>query len=275
MTVTAEVGSGTALREQLAVLLGGAPELRVAAGSEMTSAAADLAVGPTLLTHVAAGDGAGWLRLYSPAPTVGFSRRDAREPGFADAVAIAADQGFQSAMRAPGGRAAAYHRSTLCFDLVVPDRGADAVARLAALGEVLAAVLRGRGVDARVGPVPDEYCPGRYSVNGGGRVKLIGTAGRRVRGALLLGGSIVVADAAPLRAVIGAVYPALGLHCDPESVGAAADLGFVGSVEDMQAALLATLGTATGLRPAALPPADDPPPDRGGTRPPDPFRPRS
>lgn len=254
MSVAAEVRTETALPEQLAVLLGGTPALRVATGSEMASAAEDLGVGPALLARVAAGDGTGWLRLYSPRPTVGFSRRDTREPGYPDAVAAAVDQGFQAAVRAPGGRAAAYHRSTLCFDLVLPDRGGDPVTRLAALGQVLAAVLVTQGVDARVGPVPDEYCPGRFSVNGAGAGKLVGTAGRRVRGALLLGGSIVVSDPVPLRRVIAAVYPFLGVRCDPHSVGAATDFGFTGSVAAMQTAVLAVLGTAAELRPSTLPP---------------------
>lgn len=254
MSVAAEVPTRTALPTQLAVLFGGVPTLRVVTGSERTSAAADLAIGPALLTRVGAGAPEAWLRLYQPVPTVGFSRRDTREPGYRSAVAAAQGLGFEPAVRAPGGRAAAYHRSTLCFDLVLPDRGADPVQRLAALGGVLVAVLVGLGVDARLGPVPDEYCPGRFSVNGGGTGKLVGTAGRRVRGALLLGGSIVVADPEPLRQVIAAVYPALGVTCDPDTVAAATDFGFEGTVARVQSALLEVVGTATALSTADLPP---------------------
>lgn len=254
MTTATEVSTGTGLPTQLGALLGDVPALRAVTGSEMTSAAADLAVGPALLGLVAAGDGDGWLRLYQPLPTVGFSRLDTRAPGFPVAIAAAAELGFQSAVRAPGGRAAAYHRSTVCFDLVLPDRGVDPVQRLAALGHVLVAMLIGLGVDARLGPVPDEYCPGRFSVNGGGTGKLVGTAGRRVRGALLLGGSIVVADPEPLRQVIAAVYPALGVVCDPDTVVATTDFGFRGTPATLTTALLDVLGTATRLRPDDLPP---------------------
>lgn len=255
MTAAAEVSDDTGLRTQLGVLLGDVPALRVVTGSEMTSAAADLAVGPALLGQVAADPTAGWLRLYQPLPTVGFSRRDTRETGYPAAVAAARALGFESAVRAPGGRAAAYHRSTVCFDLVLPDRGADPVQRLAALGHVLVAVLVRLGVDARLGPVPDEYCPGRFSVNGGGTGKLVGTAGRRVRGALLLGGSVVVADPEPLRQVIAAVYPALGVSCDPGTVAATTDFGFDGTPATMTAALLDTLAAAADQRHvAALPP---------------------
>jgi lipoate-protein ligase A len=186
-------------------------------------------------------------------PTVGFSRRDSREAGFERAAAAAAGLGFEPAVRAPGGRAAAYHRSTLCFDLVLPDRGADPVQRLAALGAVLTRVLVDLGVDARLGPVPDEYCPGRFSVNGGGRGKIVGTAGRRVRGALLLGGSIVVTDAAPLRQVIDAVYRELGVSCDPRTLCGATDFGYVGSIPALAQALSHALSEWVTLVPADLP----------------------
>ncbi|WP_111765789.1 lipoate--protein ligase family protein [Nakamurella deserti] len=253
MTVTAEVGSTASLPAQLAVLIGDARVLRVVRDADLPSAAADLAVGPALLRRVADRPGEAWLRLYRPLPTVGFSRRDTREPGFAAAATAATGLGFEPAVRAPGGRAAAYHRSTVCFDLVLPDHGTDPVGRLAALGEVLTAVLVGLGVDARLGPVPDEYCPGRFSVNGGGRGKIAGTAGRRVRGALLLGGSIVVADAAPLREVIEVVYRELGVAVDTATVAAATDFGFTGPVSTLVDELVATLSHSVATQPAALP----------------------
>ncbi len=253
MTVAAKVRMGTALSEQLRVLLGGSTALRVVADSAQTSAVADLAVGPALLTRVGAGAPEAWFRLYQPVPTVGFSRRDVRDARYPRASAAARKLGFEPAVRAPGGRAVAYHRSTLCFDLVLPDGGADPVQRLAALGHVLVAVLVRLGVDARLGPVPDEYCPGRFSVNGGGTAKLVGTAGRRVRGALLLGGSIVVADPEPLRRVIAGVYAALGVHCDPGTVAATTDFGFDGTTATVASALLDVVGTATALQPAELP----------------------
>lgn len=249
-----DVRPDTALPAQLAVLLGDVPAVRVVVDSEMDSAAADLAVGPALLGRVGAGAAEAWLRLYRPQPTVGFSRRDTREPGYPHAAELARELGFAPAVRAPGGRAAAYHRSTLCFDLVLPDRGSDPVGRLAALGAVLVSVLRGQGVDARLGSVPDEYCPGRFSVNGGGTGKLVGTAGRRVRGALLLGGSMVVADPEPLRNVIAAIYPALGVRCDPRTVAAATGFGFTGSPATMLTALLSSLAGSVDLVDSALPP---------------------
>ena len=92
--------------------------------------------------------------------------------------------------------------------------------RFAVEGERLAGALRAVGVDARVGEVPGEYCPGAYSVNARGRVKLIGTAQRLVRGAALLGASIVVGDGPGVRAVLRDVYAALEFEWDEATAGA-------------------------------------------------------
>ncbi|MGS0685474.1 lipoate--protein ligase family protein [Nakamurella sp. GG22] len=225
----------------------------MSAGEGLSSAAADAAIGPALLRKVAGGS-EGWLRLYRPVPTVGFSRRDERTPGFPVAAAVARSHGFQPAVRSPGGRAAAYHRSCLCFDLVLPDYGEYAPAQhMSALGELLAGVLRDGGVDARVGEVEGEYCPGRFSVNAGGVGKVVGTAGRRVRGGLLLGGSIVVTDAEPLRLVLTDVYPALGLSFDPRTVVSAADFGLTAGVPEVQDALIAAFAPVTELSFVPLP----------------------
>jgi octanoyl-[GcvH]:protein N-octanoyltransferase len=210
------------------VLLSGVDRLMVAADSDLGSAAADLTVGPALLRIVASQPATGWLRMYRPVPTVGFSRRDTMTLNYSRAVDAATAHGFQPAVRSPGGRAAAYHRSCLCFDLVLPDFGErNPVQQISALGELVAGVLRSLGTDARVGEVPGEYCPGRFSVNGGGVAKIVGTAGRRVRGAILLGGSIIVADADPIRVVLTEVYAALGLSMEPQTVAGAVDFGCV------------------------------------------------
>src|SRR6185436_412499 len=92
--------------------------------------------------------------------------------------------------------------------------------RFATEGARLAGALASLGVDARVGEVPGEYCPGAYSVNARGRVKLIGTAQRLVRGGALLGASIVVGDGPGVRAVLREVYAALELEWDDATAGA-------------------------------------------------------
>jgi hypothetical protein len=94
-----------------------------------------------------------------------------------------------------------------------------------------------------VGEVPGEYCPGAYSVNARGRVKLIGTAQRLVRGAALLGASIVVGDGASIRAVLNDVYAALEFDWDASTAGAV-DEEVPVSVDEVRSAVLAAYDLA-------------------------------
>src|SRR5919199_5160659 len=111
------------------------------------------------------------VRLYRPAPTLAFGRLDALRPGFAVGAAGARELGFEPVVRAPGGHAVAYHDGCLGIDEALPER--DPIAgmqqRFAASGELLAEALRTLGVDARVGRVPGEFCPGDFTVNARGR----------------------------------------------------------------------------------------------------------
>jgi octanoyl-[GcvH]:protein N-octanoyltransferase len=185
----------------------------------------EVAVSHALVERVNEGALGGVLRLYRPAPTVAFGRLDALRPGFGAAVAAARAHGFEPVLRAPGGHAVAYHEECLGIDEVIGE--ADPIAgmhhRFARSSERLAGALRTLGVDSRVGRVPDEFCPGDFTVNARGAVKLVGTAQRVVRHASLLAASVVVRDAGPLREVLRDVYRALELDWDPATAGAVAD----------------------------------------------------
>ena len=199
--------------------------LRLLAGPDRLPPHDDVGVGPAMLRAVAADGTGGWLRLYQPAPTVAFSRRDTLSPGFRDAAAVGAAAGYVPVLRSPGGRAAVYGERALCVDLVVadPDPGARMLTRFAEFGELLVEALAKLGVAASVAPVPGEYCPGRYSVSAGGR-KLAGSAQRMTRGGWLLGAVLLVDGADDVREVVRGVYAALGEPCDPSTLGAVADL---------------------------------------------------
>jgi octanoyl-[GcvH]:protein N-octanoyltransferase len=187
--------------------------------------ALEVAVAHSLLERVNEGALGPVLRLYRPAPTLAFGRLDALRPGFARAVAAAREHGFEPVLRAPGGHAVAYHEGCLGIDELLP--AADPIAgmhdRFARSGERLAGALRSLGVDARVGPVAGEFCPGEFTVSARSAVKLVGTAQRVVRHASLLAASVAVRDASPLRDVLIDVYDALELGWDPATVGAVAD----------------------------------------------------
>ena len=83
----------------------------------------------------------------------------------------------------------------------------------------LARALASVGVDARVGEVAGEYCPGRYSVNARGAVKLAGIGQRIVGGGSHTGVVLVVEGEARINEVLAPVYAALGLDWVPSVTG--------------------------------------------------------
>jgi octanoyl-[GcvH]:protein N-octanoyltransferase len=193
---------------------------------------------------VAAGELPETLRLARPGAVVAFAKRDALKPGYPDALAAARAAGFGSVLRLAGGRAAVFHPGTLEIAHAVPDpdprRGIHA--RFEATAELIAPALRRLEVDARVGEVPGEYCPGRWSVNAGGRRKLAGIGQRVISGGAHVGTVIVVDDAAAVRRVLEPVYAALGLDWDPATVAAVAEEAPGVGWDSVRDALLAEYG---------------------------------
>jgi lipoate-protein ligase A len=181
------------------------------------------------------------LRVYRPGPTVAFGRLDALRPGFPRAAEAARAHGFTPVLRAPGGHAAAFHAGCLGVDLTMPDDDpiTGMQGRFASTGSSLADALRSVGVDARVGEVPGEYCPGRFSVNARGRVKLVGTAQRVVRRAWLFAAMVVVSEPESIEAVLVDVYAALELEFDPATAGAVSVEVPGVTVDDVEQAVLA------------------------------------
>ena len=213
----------------------------------------DTAVSRALLDLVATGTAQPTFRLYQPDDVLAFSGVDAASPGFDAAVAAARAAGFAPMLRLAGGRAAVFHTETLAFAWALPVAQArDGIqARFEELSDLVAAALRRLGVDARVGEVPGEYCPGSFSVNARGRRKLMGVGQRVMRGAAHVGGVIVVGASQRVRAVLEPVYAAMALEWDPETTGSIADeLGEDVSLDDVAAALRAELATRFELLPA-------------------------
>ena len=95
------------------------------------------------------------------------------------------------------------------------------------------------GVDARVGEVPGEYCPGRWSVNAGGERKLAGIGQRIVAGGAHVGTVLVAEDGASVGRVLEPVYRALELEWDPATVGAAIEESTGATWDAVRDALLA------------------------------------
>jgi len=88
---------------------------------------------------------------------------------------------------------------------------------------LLAEVFVSYGIDARVGEVPGEYCPGAHSVNRAGLVKLSGTAQRVARGAWLVSSVVQVGSVEALREVTARVAAELDAPVDVATIGALSD----------------------------------------------------
>ncbi|SFS18009.1 Lipoate-protein ligase A [Microbacterium sp. cf046] len=215
---------------------------------ERLDAESDLARSVDLLRAVAAGTipDDRVVRLVTPVPTVAMSRRESRLPGFETAQRHARNRGFAPVIRPTGGRAVAYDETCIVFDVVTREREGpmDQARFFHEIGEALAGALRGLGVDARVGEVPGEYCPGEFSINARGVVKLVGTSQRAVRGARLLSGMLALAEVERLAEVLTAVNAALNLEWDITTFGSM-DAEVSGlrrlAVEDAIAGALSTL----------------------------------
>jgi octanoyl-[GcvH]:protein N-octanoyltransferase len=204
---------------------GGGPVRVVPGAPQDTAPQQDMDLSSAALTALREPGTEGRLRVHRPRPTAAFSRVDSLAPGFPAAQDAARAHGFAPVVRPAGGRLAAYHRHALVLDLVAPHAEARRYIRerFADAGEALAGGLRELGVDARVGAVPGEYCPGEFSVNAGGATKIVGTAQRLTRHGYLFSSVVLVADPEPVRAVLRDAYAALEFAWDPATVGCVAD----------------------------------------------------
>jgi octanoyl-[GcvH]:protein N-octanoyltransferase len=200
-------------------------------------------VSEAIMWRVASGELGPTFRLHRPARELAFSKHDRASAGFAPAVRAARAAGFEPVVRLAGGRAAVFHEGTLAFAWSTPaerpTKGTHERFSLAA--EIVTGALKRLGVDARIGEIPGEYCPGAWSVNAGGRVKLAGLGQRIVRGAAHIGVVVVVTDSDAIREALVPVYEALELEWDPETTGAIEDEVAGISLDDAEGAILAEL----------------------------------
>ena len=73
-----------------------------------------------------------------------------------------------------------FDENALGITIIAPHAAphANMIKRYELLSAAIANGLHLLGIDARVGELPNEYCPGKYSVNAEGRIKLVGVAQR-------------------------------------------------------------------------------------------------
>ncbi len=204
----------------------------------------DVALGPLLLRE-GRGDAVDILRVFSPEPTAAFSRRDTLRPGYAGAASVVERCGYVPVVRPQGGSLAVYGPGSVVIDHVHRSgpSAPDPVARFRHFAEMHASLLAGLGVPVKIGPVPDEYCPGEYSLNAAG-AKIAGSAQRVTRDGWLFSTVIQVGGADELRAVLTPAYRELGYAFAPAGVGAVEDTVPAVTVAAVRAAVLDAYGLA-------------------------------
>ena len=182
----------------------------------------DLYLSTGLMRFVAASpDVPRLIRAYRPEPTVAFSRRESLLPGFESALTAAAIYGFTPVIRPTGGRAVSLDPSCLLIDVIEPvsRRYEGHRAAFRGVAEALASGLRSLDVDAFVGEVPGEYCPGEFSVNARREVKIVGISQRVIRGARLVSAMIAVEEPGVLPDLLAEVYRELAFPWRTETFG--------------------------------------------------------
>lgn len=227
------------------------PVLRVIDESFAGNADLGTGVSAALMRRVARGQIEPTMRLHRTGPILAFGRLDRLRPGYGRAVAIARDHGYEPIERLAGGRAAVFHEGTISFSRAIRQAGSYAGTRprFEEMATTIEAALGELAVDARIGEVTGEYCPGEFSVNARGRVKLAGIGQRVITGGAHVGGVIVVRGAGRIRSVLEPVYDALELDWVPATTGSVAEE--IGEDDDPRSAeaedpLIA--GTIAGLR---------------------------
>ncbi|GAB3667757.1 lipoyl protein ligase domain-containing protein [Halopiger thermotolerans] len=207
---------------------------------------ADRAASERLLEVAADGEPA--LRVWRPHRQVAFGRRDANREGYDRAREAARGAGFPPVERDVGGRAVAYDGdATLAFARAEPvaDFRRGTTDRYERLTDDVERALTALGVATERGEPDDAFCPGTHSLSvesaAGERRKLVGIA-QRVRQTAAVGAGIVLVDAREeLADVLEAVYDALGVPLDPETVGTTASVGGPADSDRVRTALEAAL----------------------------------
>ncbi len=197
------------------------------------SASLDTAVSRAILRRVSDNELPETLQLGQPHKVVAFGKHDALTDGFTEAVSIAIAHRFDPTIRIAGGRAVVFHRGVVRFTWTVasPDPVAEMLDRFTIAGDRVVRALGSLDINASIGELDREYCPGRYSVHllkGG---KIMGCGQRLARNAAQVAGMVVVEDAAVVNDVLAPIYSVLGLDMDPLVTGAVTDAGVVGPVD--------------------------------------------
>ena len=163
----------------------------------------------------------GSLRLYRPSATAAFAPRDILLPGYTEAAHAMLDLGFFPVERRTGGHLAVYDQNSVVIDLVAwhPFPRRHIKERFSSFSNLIVNTLNEFSVDARVGQIAGEYCPGEFSVNINGTVKIAGIAQRIGRHGYHLGVVISLDRSEAAIAAFERAYKLLNLDIDLSTIG--------------------------------------------------------
>ena len=214
----------------------------------------DMAVTRAILDEISEGRRGETFRLYTPGRVVAFGRQDVVAEGYRRAVAVCRAEGFEAIERLAGGRAAVFHEGTLAFAWAIPttDPLAGIAERFNNIDRIVVKALKSLGLDARVGAVPGEYCPGRYSVNLNGRWKVMGVGQRLRRGVAHVGGVVVVFGRKPINRVLTPVYRELSFDWNSHATGSVRAVLPDVTTTQVEDALVAELASVAELSESGL-----------------------
>ena len=177
---------------------------------------------------------------------VGVTRRDTFRPGFADAVRASREEGYPVLVRSAGGGAIAAHYGTFGFSIIRPATDGEPRRTIRDRYDGAAALVLGAfsrlDVQAEIGEVRDEFCPGDHSIRVGNwedGAKVVGIAQRVTRRATSVGGIVLVEGEEDLVRVLERVYGAMRLPFRPASVGSLRRAGSRAALEEVVEAFAA------------------------------------
>jgi octanoyl-[GcvH]:protein N-octanoyltransferase len=186
------------------------------------------------------------LRFRRPRPTAAFSPQDTTHPDYEQIKERTRARGFEPIERGTGGRLTLFDENALGITIIAPHEAPHIhmMKRYDILSGAIALGLKNLGIDAGVGELPNEYCPGKYSVHAEGRIKLVGVAQRMNRRCLQMGAVVSVYRSEEACEGIAEAYRGMGLKFDPQTYGAITDLNPSLNYADVRTALLESVSAA-------------------------------
>ena len=197
------------------------------------------------LTNLQPGE-EGVLRFRRPRATAAFSPQDTTHPDYERIKDQARANGFEPIERGTGGRLTMFDEGSIGITIIAPhpEPHQQTMQRIEIFAGAIADALTKLGIDARVGELANEYCPGKFSINAEGRVKLVGIAQRINRTCIQMGAIISVERSEKACKSIAEAYLTMGLNFDPKTYGATMELQPSLKFADVTSALIISVSSA-------------------------------